>query len=60
MDTKKWLGIVIVVVFALAFVWLKSASQPWAPGIQTVSAGSNVPAPGTGQKKVVLKNLGMA
>jgi hypothetical protein len=60
MDTKKWFGIIIVVVFGIAFMRMNSSSQTRNPELQMVSAGSTIPAPAPGQKKVVLKNLRMA
>lgn len=50
----------IIAVYGTAFAWVKSASQTNGRDIQTAFAGSNVPLPGPGQKKVVLKTLGMA
>jgi hypothetical protein len=61
MDIKKWIGIaVIIVVFGTAFVWMRGASPVNRPDVQLTQASSKIPAPGPGQTKVVLKNLGMS
>ena len=60
MPVKKWIIIVsVIAVSGIAFVWMKGASQTDGRDIRITSTSSNVPAPGPGQKKVVLKNLGM-
>jgi hypothetical protein len=56
---KKWgllaLGLAII---AAGYMWLDTT--PTAPVNSSTSyASTSVPAPGRGQKKVVLKNLGM-
>lgn len=61
MHIKKWLSIVIGVgLLAILFGWMSGTSQTIGRDILTLYASSNVPAPGPGQKKVVLKNLGMS
>jgi hypothetical protein len=61
MPIKKLAGIVVIFgVFGAALLWIKGASQTDGRDVQTVSASAKVPAPGPGQNKVVLKNLGMA
>lgn len=60
MHIKKWISIVIIIgIFVVAFVWMKGASQTTGRDIQLTYVSSNVPAPGPGQKKVLLKDLGM-
>lgn len=60
MPGKIWIGIVIVVgLAAIGLVWTKRTSLTAERDIPYASVSSSVPAPAPGQKKVVLKNLGM-
>lgn len=61
MDIKKWIGIVIIiVVLGIAILWMRGASDVNGRDVQVTRVSSKIPAPGPGQKKVFLKNLGMA
>jgi hypothetical protein len=61
MNTKKWFGTVIVtIVLGMTILWMRSASDVRGRDIQVTQLNSKVPAPTAGQKKVLLKNLGMA
>jgi len=54
MDIKKWIGIgIIIVVFGITFISIQRDNA-------STAVSPSVPAPQPGQKKVVLKNLGMA
>lgn len=58
--TKKALLLVLGVgLFTAGYVWLDAASIAQLKDTATYVSGS-VPSPGTGQKKVVLKKLGMS
>lgn len=61
MEVKTWISLAVLIgVLGIAFVWMKGTTQTSGQGIEISSTSSNVPAPGPGQKKVVLKNLGMS
>lgn len=61
MDIKKGIGIaVMIVVFGIAFVWMRSASDVNGRDVQVSQVSSKIPAPGPSQTKVILKNLGMS
>lgn len=60
MPIKRWVGIVILVgLVAIGLVWIKGISQTTGRDVPTTYVSSSVPAPAPGQKKVVLKDLGM-
>ena len=60
MNIKKWVSIVIGVgLLAIALLWMKGISQTTGRDVPTTYVSSSVPAPAPGQKKIVLKNLGM-
>jgi hypothetical protein len=60
MQIKKWLSLAIVTVaFGIAYVWIKGTPETNGRDAQVEPVSSNVPAPGPGQKKVLLRNLGM-
>ncbi len=59
-SAKKTLLLVLGLgLFAAGYVWLNAAPTAQVKDTTTYLSGS-VPSPGTGQKKVVLKNLGMS
>jgi hypothetical protein len=61
MDIKKWIGIVIIiVVLGIAILWMRGGSDVNGRDVQVTQLNSKLPAPTSGQKKVVLKNLGMS
>jgi copper chaperone CopZ len=65
---RRWALVAFMIgIIAAGYLWLNGAPGIWqvggsslGPSGATVAASASVPAPGPGQQKVVLENLGMA
>lgn len=59
-NTKVWLRLLVVAVFVgLLYAWASGTFRFTEVDSTTSYVSQAVPAPGPGQKKVVLQNLGM-
>lgn len=57
---KGWLRLVVVAVLVgILYAWASGTFRPTEVDFTTSYVSQKVPAPSTGQKKVVLQNLGM-
>ena len=59
MNIKNVSIVIGVGLLAIAFLWMKGISQITGRDVPATYVSSSVPAPTPGQKKIVLKNLGM-
>lgn len=57
---KRWIQTVLLVaIVTLGYLWLSGVFRATPQAGSIKHASLNVPAPSAGQKKVVLRNLGM-
>jgi len=58
--TKSWIKIAVVAVtVGILFVWLNRTPRTQEGAVSATYVSQRLPAPGAGQKKVILQNLGM-